>query len=130
MLRKFGALAAALTLAACATVASTVGFPAADADDDDLLSVAEFREFFDDTDAYERFDDNDDGMLSRTEYTEAVDSPYEADTYWHGLNIDHNDTLSRDEFIDGWFKMFDADKSNSLSRAEFENAIESLEVEL
>jgi Ca2+-binding EF-hand superfamily protein len=129
MIRKVGLLAVAFAFAACSTVATTVGFPAADADDDDALSNAEFHEFFDDTDAFERFDDNDDGSLNRTEYNEAVDDAYEGDSYWTGLNGDNNDRLSREEFIGGWFKMFDADRNNMLTRSEFENAIESLSVE-
>ena len=130
MLRKFSVLAIAIALGGCATMATTVGFPAADADDDDSLSSAEFHEFFDDTDYFERIDDDDNGTLSRTEYNEAVDTEYEAETYWTGLNTDNNDQLTRDEFIGGWFKMFDTDKNGMLSENEFENAIESLEVEL
>lgn len=130
MLRKIGLLATALAFAGCATVATTVGFPAADANDDDMLNSAEFHEFFDDTDAFERFDDDDDGSLTRTEYNEAVDDTYETDAYFNGLDTDKNSKLNKHEFVGGWFNLFDADKNNMLSKAEFENAIASLEVEL
>ena len=70
-------LAISIALAACASVATTVGFPAADADDDNVLSYSEFNEVFDDTDGYERYDDDDNGVLNRTEYNEAVDTQYE-----------------------------------------------------
>lgn len=130
MIKRLGILAMAVALGACSTVATTVGFPAADADDDDSLSSTEFHQFFDNIDLFERFDDDDNGTLSRTEYNEAVDDAYEADAYWNGLNTDNNDQLTREEFIGGWFKLFDADKNNLLSRSEFDNAIESLEPEL
>lgn len=123
-------LSFAVALSACATAATTVGFPAADADDNDALSPAEFNEFFDDTDAFEKFDDDDDGFLNRTEYNEAVDSPYEADSYFTPLDANQDAKLDRSEFIGGWFGMFDGDKNGALSKGEFENAIESLEVEL
>lgn len=119
-----------VSLVACATAAATVGFPAADADDNDLLSPAEFNEFFDDTNLFERFDDNDDHALSRAEYNEAVDSQYETDSHFNGLDRDASATLSRSEFVDGWFTMFDEDKNGSLTHAEFETAIGSLDPEL
>ena len=131
MLRKsLAVLVTAGFAAACATTVATVGFPAADANDDNMLTRAEFTEFFDDTDAYERYDDNDDGNLSRMEYNEAVASRYEGDAYFRGLDRDSNGSLTRMEFIDGWFGMFDTDRSGNLSRSEFENALDGLELEL
>ena len=129
-MRNVLTLAIGVTIAACASVATTVGFPAADADDDNMLSYAEFNEVFDDTDGYERYDDDDNGVLSRTEYNEAVDAQYETDAFFHGLDRNHNGTLTREEFVAGWFNMFDTDKNNYLRRAEFESAIRALEVEL
>ena len=119
-----------LFLGACATVATTAGFPAADADDDDVLSAAEFQEAFDDLDAYERYDDDDDGNLSRTEYNEAVDDNYETDAYFKGLDKDANNQLTRQEFIDGWFRMFDSDQSSTLTESEFRSAIGALSLEV
>src|SRR5688572_9755150 len=124
MMRIIGTLAVSVAFAACSTVASTVGFPAADADDDDMVNRAEFNEFFDDTDLFERFDDDDNGNLNRTEYNEAVDDAYETDAYFRGLDRDNSNTLSRDEFIGVWFDMFDGDRSGTLTRGEFRNAIE------
>jgi len=130
MLRSTTALAHCLSFAACASLATTVGFPAADADDNDVLSQSEFNEFFDDTDGFERFDDDDNGSLSRTEYNEAVDATYETDAFFSGLDRDHNSSLSRSEFLTGWFGQFDANKNGSLSRSEFEASLEALSVEL
>ena len=130
MNRIVTSLAISLSLAACSTVTSTVGFPAADANDDDMLNRAEFEEFWDDTDAFGRYDDNDDGMLSRMEYNEAVDSDYEGDAYFRGLDTNNNGNLSRDEMIGGWFNMFDLNKNGTLSDDEFDNAVGALSVEL
>jgi Ca2+-binding EF-hand superfamily protein len=129
-MRILKALAVTIFLGGCAAAAATAGFPAADADDDDVLSAAEFQEAFDDLDAYERYDDDDDGNLSRTEYNEAVDEKYETDAYFKGLDRDANSQLSRQEFIDGWFAMFDADQSKTLSEGEFRSAVDALSVEL
>lgn len=124
-------LVAALALTAgCSSAVSTVGFPAADANDDDMLNRAEFEEFWDDTDAWERFDDNDDNMLSRTEYNEAVDANYEPDGYFRGLDTNNSGNLSRDELVGGWFNMFDMNKNGMLDDDEFDNAIESLNFEI
>ncbi|MGH7460411.1 MAG: EF-hand domain-containing protein [Longimicrobiales bacterium] len=68
--------------------------------------------------------------LSRTEYNEAVDTKYETDSFFHGLDGDHSGSLTRDEFVRGWFNTFDTDKNDSLRRSEFEAAIGALEVEL
>ena len=130
MIRTIAMFTVAVALAACATVATTVGFPAADADDNDLISVSEFRNVWDDMDIFEKFDDDNNGNLNRTEYNTAVDNPYETDTYWRGFDKNRDNMLSRDEFIDGWFTMFDADRSGSHNRSEFRSAMESLEVEL
>jgi Ca2+-binding EF-hand superfamily protein len=77
-----------------------------------------------------RYDDDDDGNLSRTEYHEAVDDSYETDAYFKGLDQDANNQLSRQEFNDGWFRMFDADQNGTLSESEFRSAIGALSVEL
>lgn len=127
MLRRLGALAVVLALGACATTASTVGFPSADADDDDLLSFAEFDQYFVDSGLFSEFDDNNDGMLNREEYNDSVHETYETDVYFNALDVDHNGMVSRSEFLDGWFKMFDMDRSNTLDSTEFANAIQSLE---
>lgn len=130
-MRSVTALVSALALAACSTVATTIGFPAADADDNDALSQSEFHEFLtDDTKAYGNFDDNDDGMLNRTEYNEAVDDAYETDSFFRGLDRDSSGMLSQQEFIDGWFNIFDTDRNGTLTRREFEAAIDALEPEL
>src|ERR671925_36095 len=104
MIRTMATLTVALAFAACATVASTVGFPVAD--------------------------DDDNNTVSRTEYTEAVDAIYETDAYFRGLDRDRNGTLSRDEFINGWFTMFDTDRNGSLNRSEYRSAMDALNFEL
>ena len=131
MLRKLIGLAACIGMAACAsTAATTIGFPAADANDDDLMNLAEWNEFDGDSDLFTRYDDDDDGNLTRTEYNEAVDPTFESDAYFAGLDADRSGNLSRSEFIDGWFRMFDSDSSGTLTRGEFDNAVEALEFEL
>jgi hypothetical protein len=113
MTRAMVILAGCLATAGCAsTVATTVGFPTADADNDDMLTTAEFREFIDDSNAFENYDDNDDGMLSRMEYNEAVESTYETDDYFRGFDTDSNGSLNETEFIEGWFKQFDKNKDD------------------
>ena len=129
-MRTVAALFSSVALAACATVASTVGFPSADADDNDVLSQSEFDEVFDDTRLYGNFDDNDDGMLSRMEYNEAVDDMYETDAFFTGFDRDRNGMLSRQEFVTGWFTAWDIDRSGSLDRREFTAAMNGLEPEL
>jgi len=73
------------------------------------------------------FDDNNDGMLNREEYNDAVHESYETDVYFNALDSDYNGTISRSEFLDGWFKMFDTNRTNTLDQAEFDNALRSLE---
>jgi Ca2+-binding EF-hand superfamily protein len=130
MIRTFATVTVALAIGACATVATTVGFPAADADDNDMISTTEFGEVWDDFDLFERFDDDDNNTVSRTEYNEAVDATYETDAYFRGLDRDRNGTLSRDEFVNGWFTMFDNDRNGSLNRNEFRSAMDALNFEL
>jgi Ca2+-binding EF-hand superfamily protein len=130
MIRTIATLTVALAIAACATVATTVGFPVADADNNEMISTAEFGEVWDDLDLFENFDDDDNGTVSRTEYNEAVAATYETDSYFRGLDRDRNGTLSRDEFINGWYTMFDNDRSGSLNRNEFRSAIDALNPEI
>ena len=120
----------AVALAGCAATASTIGMPAADDNDDDVISRGEFAEAFDDLDAFERFDDNDDGHLSMNEYREAVDDEIEGDAYFNGFDRNNDDRLSRTEFLDGLFDTFDRDDNGTLNSAEFGAAVEALEVEL
>ena len=128
MKRTIPALAVSLLLAACATAATTIGFPAADADDNESLTRKEFDEFWDDTNLFERFDDDDDRALSLKEFQEAVDSEYEA--HFTHFDINKNNSLSASEMTCGWYDLFDADKSGTLSRGEFEKSIAGLEVEI
>jgi Ca2+-binding EF-hand superfamily protein len=130
MIRTMATLTVALAFAACATVASTVGFPVADDDDNNMISSTEFSEVWADFDLFENFDDDDNNTVSRTEYTEAVDAIYEIDAYFRGLDRDRNGTLSRDEFINGWFTMFDTDRNGSLNRSEYRSAMDALNFEL
>lgn len=128
--RSLTSLLAAVALAGCAATAATIGMPAADANDDDVLSRGEFAEAFDDLDVFERYDDNDDGHLSMTEYREAVDDEIESDAYFHGFDRNNDHMLSRTEFLDGLFATFDRDGSGTLNSSEFGAAVEALEVEL
>ena len=130
MFRTIATLTVALTIAACATVATTVGFPAADVDNNDMISSAEFGEVWDDLDLFERFDDDDNGNVNRTEYNEAVAATYEPDAYFRGLDRDRNGNLSRQEFVTGWFTMFDNDRSGSMNRSEFRSALDALTFEV
>jgi Ca2+-binding EF-hand superfamily protein len=130
MIRTFATLAVALTLGACATVATTVGFPVADDDDNDMISNTEYSEVWDEFDLFENFDDDDNNTISRMEYNEAVEATYEGDAYFRGLDRDRNGTLSRDEFVNGWFQMFDNDRSGSLNRSEFRSAMDALTFEI
>jgi Ca2+-binding EF-hand superfamily protein len=130
MMRTFAALTVALAFGACATVVSTVGFPAADADDNDMISSTEFGEVWADFDLFENFDDDDNNTVSRTEYNEAVNTTYESDAYFRGLDRDRSGTLTRDEFVNGWFTMFDNDRNGTLNRNEFRSAMDALTFEL
>lgn len=120
----------AALLAGCASTAAQLGFPRVDSDDDDRVSSAEFAEFLDDVDAFDRYDDNDDGSLSAAEYREAVDSEIEGDAYFRGFDRDRSNSLSRSEFANGLFGVYDADRNSYLSRAEFEAAATALAFEL
>ena len=130
MIRTFATLTVALALGACATVATTVGFPAADDDDNDMISTTEFGEVWADFDLFENFDDDDNNTVSRMEYNEAVDTQYETDAYFRGLDRDRNGSLTRDEFVNGWFTMFDNDRNGSHNRSEFRSAMDALNFEL
>ena len=104
MIRTFATLTVALALGACASAVNTVGFPVAD--------------------------DDDNNTVSRMEYNEAVDAPYETDAFFRGLDRDRNGTLTRDEFVNGWFTMFDTDRNGSHNRSEFRSAMDALNFEL
>jgi Ca2+-binding EF-hand superfamily protein len=130
MIRTIATLTIALAIAACATVATTVGFPAADVDNNEMISSTEFGEVWDDLDVFENFDDDDNGSVSRIEYNEAVETIYESDAYFRGLDRDRNGSLTRDEFVNGWYTMFDNDRSGSHNRNEFRSAIDALNFEM
>ena len=130
MIRTFATLTVALALGACASAVATVGFPAADDDDNDMISTTEFGEVWADFDLFENFDDDDNNTVSRMEYNEAVDAPYETDAFFRGLDRDRNGSLTRDEFVNGWFTMFDTDRNGSHNRSEFRSAMDALNFEL
>lgn len=117
-------------LAGCAAAVTELGYPSVDADDDGQVSTAEFEEFLDDVDAFDRYDDNDDDVLSQEEYREAVDAEISGVDYFRGFDRDNTGGLSESEFADGLFGIYDADGSGGLSEDEFENAVEALAFEL
>ena len=128
-MRTFAALVTTLALSACASSGTTIGFPSADADDNDMLSQSEFDVVFEDTGFYGEFDVNDDGMLSRAEYNEAVDDAYATDEFFIGYDRDRSGSLSRQEFVNGWFFSWDSDRSGSLDSREYSAAIAALDTD-
>lgn len=114
----------------CAAATSEFAFGRVDSSDDDMVSRAEFAEFVDDVDAFDRYDDNDNGTLSMQEYREAADADVEGDAYFRGFDRDRNNELSRDEYLTGWFDLFDLDDDGMLNEDEFENAAGSMAIEL
>jgi Ca2+-binding EF-hand superfamily protein len=96
----------------------------------DMISSIEFGEVWADFNLFENFDDDDNNTVSRMEYNEAVNTIYETDAYFRGLDRDRSGTLTRDEFVNGWFTMFDSDRSGSQNRTEFRSAMDALTFEL
>ncbi|HSL70180.1 MAG TPA: hypothetical protein VK864_08045 [Longimicrobiales bacterium] len=128
---RISTLLLSFALAGCgATAAQTIGWPAADADETGSLTMDEFTYYWNSNELFERMDDNDNGCVSRKEYTEFVQDEYEGDVYFNGLDDDHDGTICRQEMIPGWYNMFDTDKDGILSRHEFNRSIDALEPEL
>ena len=128
---RISTLLLSFALAGCgATAAQTIGWPAADADETGSLTMDEFTYYWNSNELFERMDDNDNGCVSRKEYTEFVQDEYEGDVYFNGLDEDHDGTICRQEMIPGWYSMFDTDKDGILSRHEFNLSIDALEPEL
>lgn len=129
MKKTIATLSLMLALAACSsTNGGTYGFPVADVDDDDSVTPEEYLEFWKTSDRYSIYDVNNDGNLDRAEYMEAVDDErYHGDEFFHGLDRNRDNVLSRQEFVVGWFKMFDVDNNGVLSEAEYESALDALE---
>jgi hypothetical protein len=128
---RISTLLVGIALAGCApTAAQVIGWPAADADVDDNLTMDEFRYYWSSNRLFERMDDNDNGCVGRKEYTEFVIDEYEGDVYFNGLDDDHDGAICRQEMIPGWYNMFDTDKNGTLSRHEFNRSVDALEPEL
>ena len=132
MKRTLAAFAVSLFIAACSSSSGelTVGFPVADANQDAALAPPEFDRWIQDTNAYGRFDDDDDGVISRHEYTKAVEARYETDEYFFAFDLDQNGTLSRDEFVGGLFRMYDINRDGVLSNEEFDLARNGLDEDI
>ena len=121
-------LTISFALAACSSnAAPNVGFPVADANSDDTVSPEEYLAFWKTTNRYADFDIDRDGSLNKNEYEEAVDDDYDGPEFFHGLDRNHDSMLSREEFIKGWYMMFDVDRNKVLSRAEYDAAINALD---
>ena len=120
-------LAVSLALAACSSATTTLGFPAADVNDDDAVSREEYLEFWNTTTAFAVYDVSGDGNLDRAEYGDAVDDAYDGDDFFIGLDRDMNHVLSQNEFVGGWYLMFDVDRNGVLSRDEYNAAINALD---
>lgn len=129
-MRHIELFAALALLAGCAAAVTELGYPRVDSNDDGRVSAAEFAEFLDDVDAFERYDDNDDDRLSQEEYREAVDAEIGTGEYFRGFDRDNSGWLSEREFADGLFGLYDADGSGWLDEQEFENAVAALAFEL
>lgn len=129
-MKRLFALLLLAGVTACAAATSEFAFGRADSSDDDMVSRSEFAEFVDDVDAFVAYDDNDDGSLSRVEYREAADDDVEGDAYFDGFDRDGNDALSRDEYLTGWFNLFDTDDDSMLDEDEFDNAVGNMAVEI
>lgn len=130
MVRALTVLVFAGVLGGCAAAGAALGWPGVDTNDDDMVSREEFEEFFDDTDAFARYDDDDDGVLSQAEYDEAVEDRLEGEAYFAGLDADGSGGLDRAEFIDGLYSLYDSDRSGMLSESEFTSLVGALEVEV
>ena len=132
MKRTLTAFAASLFLAACSSSSGEleVGFPVADANRDAALAPPEFDRWIIDTNAYQRFDDNDDGVIDRHEYDKAVENKYETDDYFNAFDLNDDGTLSRGEFVGGLFRMYDVNRDGLLSEEEFDFARRGLDEDI
>ena len=128
--RITGMVAICALAAGCAAAVAEWGFDSTDTDENDAISRAEWADFMDGLDLYPRYDDNDDGYLSREEYREAVDSSIEGESYYLGFDRDRNDLLTENEFRDGIFNSFDRDGNGWFNEGEYESAVNALAVEL
>lgn len=120
----------AVVMTGCVATAAALGWPAVDTNDDDMVSRAELGEFFDTTDTFAGYDDDDDQVLSQEEYREAVSGAVEGDAYFRGYDRDANGSLTSTEFTDGLYGTFDADSSGMLSEGEYAALIGALQVEV
>jgi hypothetical protein len=132
MKRTLAAFAVSFGLAACSSSSGelAVGFPVADVNQDASLAPAEFDRWVIDTNAYARFDDNDDGVISRDEYNKAVEERYEGDDYFIAFDLDQDGSLSRNEFVGGLFRMYDINRDGLLTQDEFDLAREGLDEDI
>ena len=132
MKRNIRALAVSLLITACAPAPAPLGFaaafPAADANRSDAVSRKEFDEFWADHKIFKRFDRDGDSVLSLKEFAEAVGPKYEE--HFVQFDINRNNSLTRVEVMAGWYDLFDADRTGTLSRAEFDNSVRALAVGL
>lgn len=126
MKRTIAALAVSLLTAACATAPTPLGFanafPVADSNDTDAVSRKEFDDFWADTKLFKRADHNGDKALSPSEYQTAVASHQ---GYFNQLDTNKDGVLTRFELLAGWYDLFDADKTGTLSRDEFARSLEA-----
>lgn len=117
-------LLVSFVMAGC--MATATEFTAADMDDDDLVSRAEFSDYMAGIDAFGAYDANGDGVLSQTEYRAAVDVVLEGPGYWRGFDRDYSDDLTEEEFVNGVFASYDRDGDGWLDEAQFQAAIAGL----
>ena len=129
MKNAIATLAISFALAACSSSnpAPYIGFPAADADSDDAVSPQEYMEFWKTSNRFADFDVDGNGSLNKNEYEEAVDDDYDGIEFFQGLDRNQDGMLSSEEFIKGWYMMFDVDRNKVLSRAEYNAAINALD---
>jgi hypothetical protein len=84
-------------------------------------------EFWKTSNRFADFDTDGNGSLNKNEYEEAVDDDYDGIEFFEGLDRNKDSMLSSEEFIKGWFVMFDVDQNKVLSRAEYNAAINALD---
>ncbi len=91
-----------------------------DDDDDDMLSPQEWQDnvgdwFDEDHSTFESWDGNGDGSLTREELRQGF-----IDTDWFGdWDLNDDDQLDQNEFGDGFFGLFDEDRSGDLDENEW-----------
>lgn len=117
-------LLVSFVMAGC--MATATEFTAADMDDDDLVSRAEFSDYMAGIDAFGAYDANGDGVLNQTEYRAAVAVVLEGPGYWRGFDRDYSDDLTEEEFVNGVFASYDRDGDGWLDQAQFQAAIAGL----